>query len=100
MEQVLNAIAQTEVLLTGAAWGDRRKHPTHLQQAVCQLRHIIRKTRPILSKEEKIEQLTIALEDQLCRLGKDNSPSMKSQFTQTGLAWTYAVSVILRSTND
>ena len=43
------------------------------QQAVCQLRHIIRKTRPILSKEEKIEQLTIALEERLHQLDKDLS---------------------------
>ncbi|MDJ0703216.1 MAG: polysaccharide pyruvyl transferase family protein [Leptolyngbyaceae cyanobacterium MO_188.B28] len=41
------------------------------QQALYQLRHIMRNTRPNLSKEEKLEQLTLALEERLQQLVKD-----------------------------
>ena len=47
--------------------------PDERQQAVSQLRHIILKTRPILSKEDKLEQLTMALEERLHQLNKDVS---------------------------
>ena len=43
------------------------------QPVVAELRHIIRYTRPILSKDKKIEQLTIALEDRLHQLSKDKT---------------------------